>query len=849
MTGLKDMHRLCALFLLALAVAAPSMARAQDLAPGQPIVAVVDAYRAAGQPFIYSANLLDESLLIRASPSANTPLEIVREILEPHDLTVVEEAGIYVIVRAQTVEAPPANLLVIVTSGRDDAPVRAARIRFEPAVGGQRELEPGIFDYGAVPAGRYVLTIEADGFAPAVRTLRVAPGEVREVRVRLSPERSEIETIAVSASRYELLRDLAPSQFAIDQRAIETLPDIGDDPLRAIQRLPGGAASGASAKTHLRGGGDGEIGIFLNGLTLFDPYHIRDYLSVFSAVDSRALEGVEVYTGGFPVRYGNRMSGVVLMESLDPLERRHTELGLSVYNTSLLFAGNDPGRHWLFSARRGNLDLVINPDLGSPSYFDLFGEYSFEPNPTTTISLNALYASDRVEIVLETDPAELERVTSRTDNVQVWLQLENEWSDALSSQSVLSATWFDNLRRGSLGDAEKLVASVYDDRKILQFGFRQDFLYRPSEKHLVQWGLQVRQAEADYLYRNSAEYFELQAMFDGYDEPRNRDIEVSPQGSSYALYFSDRWKLGAGTLLEWGIRWDDQTYTTAASDAQLSPRLNVMRSLGERTELRLAWGRYHQAQEINELQVEDGITRFWPAQRADHLILGVKRLIRDHFALRVELFEKDIRDVQPRFENLFDPLGLIPEVQPDRVRLDPSSARARGLEVTLDRNNGPLRWWMSYTLSEATDRIDGRRELRSWDQRHAFVGGLDYKGDRWDFAVAASVHSGWPLTELSLLETGVDDDGEPEYLAVPGARNATRHDLFASLDLRIARKWQFPDSSLTAFLEISNALNRRNPCCLDWDLEEDELSGEVSLERGKDYWMPLLPAIGILWEF
>ncbi len=52
-----------------------------------------------------------------------------------------------------------------------------------------------------------------------------------------------------------------------------------------------------------------------------------------------------------------------------------------------------------------------------------------------------------------------------------------------------------------------------------------------------------------------------------------------------------------------------------------------------------------------------------------------------------------------------------------------------------------------------------------------------------------------------------------------------------------------------AFLEISNLTNRRNECCLDWDFEEDEATGEDVFERGVDYWMPLLPAIGVLWEF
>jgi len=661
--------------------------------------------------------------------------------------------------------------------------------------------------------------------------------------------KAEIEQINVSASRYEIFRDVAASRFVLDQRTIQNMPDLGEDPMRVVQRLPGAAASGASAKTHFRGGEESEIGIMLNGHGLFDPFHIRDYQSVFSAIDSRAIEGVEVYTGGFPVRFGDRMSGLVLMESLDSPEPRHTEIGVSVFNSSFLTAGNEADRSWVVSARRGNLDLLINPEYGSPSYFDVFGEFSYDVSPNATLSVNALFAEDRVEVILESEPEELERVVSNTRNAQLWIQLDNHWSDELTSKLVLSGVSFDNARDGSLNDEEKIVAEVRDDRTIEQFSFRQDWTWNSSKSHLMQWGIEATYSRAHYDYANAAEYYGLPAMYEGQPEYSSFAAVADPRGSNYALYYSDRWQVSPQTILEWGLRWDDQTYTDQPSDAQLSPRISLMRALGPKTELRLSLGRYHQSQGINELQIEDGITNFWPAQRADHMIAGIRHLVNDKYSLRVEAFQKDMHEVRPRFENLFDPLGLIPEVQPDRVRLDPTSAVSRGFEVSIDRSDGPFTWWASYTLSEATDRIDGVDEYRSWHQRHAFQGGLAWSNDNWDVAFATSIHSGWPTTDLMLIEDGFDDEGEPEYVAVTGPRNAKQLRSFASLDFRISRRWQLKRGSFMAFLEVTNLTNRSNECCLDWDLEEDEETGEEVFERGVDYWLPLLPAIGILWEF
>lgn len=662
------------------------------------------------------------------------------------------------------------------------------------------------------------------------------------------PAQPDIETVVVAASRYEISRDISTSRFSLDRRSIQNMPDVGEDPIRVTQRLPGAAASGASAVAHFRGGEQSEIGIMLNGQFLFDPFHIRDYKNVFSAIDARAIEGVEVYTGGFPARYGDRMSGLVLMDALDPEKSRHTEIGLSVFNTSVLTAGADDDRNWVLSARRGNLDLVISPKFGQPSYFDVFGEYTFAITPDSRLSINALFADDQVKLVLEPDPAELEQVNSDTRNAQFWLHLASDWSPTLSSSTVLSMVDYSNRRDGVSNDPEKLIAAVSDDRDVKQFALRQDWVWQPSARHRTQWGVHAAYGEADYTYSGSATYFGLQAIYQNRPQEVDRSLQASPRGGSYAVYVSDRWRVLSAVMIEWGLRWDDQTYTDLSSDSQLSPRLNLMWQPRDTTELRLSVGRYHQSQALQSLQIEDGIVNFWPAQRADHLIFGVRQLINSETFLRLEVFQKDIRNVRPRFENLYDPLGLIPELQADRVLVDPTKATARGLEISADGIAGAWYWWASYSWAKVTDRVDGRDVPRSWDQRHAVQGGFAWRNESWDFSAAASIHSGWPTTGLELVQAGFDADGEALTVAVPGPRNALRVPTFSSLDVRLSRKFKVPRGSLSAFVEISNLLDRRNVCCIDWDLEED-VDGNDVLESSRDYWLSLVPAIGVLWEF
>ncbi|MGH8221982.1 MAG: TonB-dependent receptor plug domain-containing protein, partial [Woeseiaceae bacterium] len=381
------------LAIAALLVAAAGPAAWGQAAPylGRSVAGVIDEFRSAGHPFAYSTNLVPPELAVTIEPSASDAADILRQILAPHGLTLRHDSGVYLVVRVPAA-GTTGQLLLIVRARVDDRPIDDAVLSAAPPLPEGSRIAPGVYRFVGVPPGRYRLDVDATGFAGERRFVTVPGGEATVERAALETAGAEIETITAAASRYEIARDVAASRFLLDRRSIQTMPDVGEDPLRATQRLPGAAASGASARTHFRGGEQGEIGIILNGQRLFDPFHVRDYQNIFSAIDARAIEGVEVFTGGFPVRYGDRMSGVVLMESLEAERQRHTELGLSVFNTSVLTAGADARRRWLFSARRGNLDLILDPQYGNPFYYDVFGEFAFDLTANTTLSMNALYA-------------------------------------------------------------------------------------------------------------------------------------------------------------------------------------------------------------------------------------------------------------------------------------------------------------------------------------------------------------------------------------------------------------------------------------------------------------------------
>jgi hypothetical protein len=304
-----------------------------------------------------------------------------------------------------------------------------------------------------------------------------------------------------------------------------------------------------------------------------------------------------------------------------------------------------------------------------------------------------------------------------------------------------------------------------------------------------------------------------------------------------------RYEATARLALDMGARWDHQTLDPGGSGS-LGPRVSLRYRLGERTLLRVSGGRFEQAQAINELQVSDGEQRFFAPQRARHAVLGMEHEFANGVQLRVEAYEKAMSRLRPRYENMLHSLTLLPELKPARALIAPESALARGVEVLVsDGRAARFDWWGSYSYGRVRDRIAGVAVPRSWDQTHAVSGGLGWETPHWNVSMAATYRSGWPTTmPLGLT----DNDGVP--LVVTGSRNAERVAAFRTVDLRAARVFSLRRGEVSVFFELANALDHRNECCLEYELEPDD-AGDLKLALTPVEYLPSVPSLGFVWSF
>ncbi|MYF69959.1 MAG: hypothetical protein F4181_08310, partial [Proteobacteria bacterium] len=66
--------------------------------------------------------------------------------------------------------------------------------------------------------------------------------------------------------------------------------------------------------------------------------------------------------------------------------------------------------------------------------------------------------------------------------------------------------------------------------------------------------------------------------------------------------------------------------------------------------------------------------------------MSLEHRLRNDLVFRLEAYEKTMSNLRPRYEDLFDPFALIPELQPYRVKISPASARATGVELLVSND-------------------------------------------------------------------------------------------------------------------------------------------------------------------
>ena len=806
-------------------------------------------YQQAGYRIVFSDSLVSDSTISEFNPEDGEPISRLAQVLQYLNLRLdfQDNTKTWYVVSANT------HFVLrefVITSQESGSAIPGVRASVNYLKSSNTKGATGTTD----ASGKITLSIDAS----AMPFLTLSHRNYREEKIDIAdqPETVNIvmekyqplleEIIVTSTYKFEGSRD--DGSRHLNTVDIQTSPTVGSDAFKLINSLPGIASTGFSAKPNIRGGAQDELLILFDGIELLDPFHLKDFQNLISGINPTLIASMDIYTGGYPARYGGKMSGVMEIHSPDsPGEYKHS-LGWNPFALSATLSGErtDKTSNWIVAGRRGNLDETleqVNPEIGVPGFADVFAKKQWLVNSGTKIDAAYLGIKDDIRL-MSLDEGDGEWMRSIYDSQYGWLKREAHESKASTTQSSITFAHIKNNRFGSISEPDNPDESVGELSDLRKFRFvRVEYSQAKhySSKHFIEYGARAGYFDGEYNYRANATLGELATLL-GMSRSVNRDVQATPSGLAGSIYASYRFSPTEMISLETGLRADKQTFYVGDRN-QLSPRIAVKFNATDNLTARLNAGRFYQAPGINDLDVESGEEVFHKPQKSDHYILGLTYAKSDTLTFKIETYRKDVIAPRPRYENIFIPYNFVPDIAADRIRIAPDEAEIRGFEALVEYSPSPsIRTWLSYTLSDAKDVFDQKRISRSWNQTHSFQGGINLNRDFWSVGILANWRSGWRTTNFPSYVDTLDS-------AIDYERNDRTLPKYFSLDVKASYFWPIGDSTLETYLEIINLTNHRNIGYYEQEINPDATNDGYAITTEANPILPIIPSIGLQWRF
>ena len=752
----------------------------------------------------------------------------------------------------------PGSVEGLVTDMETGEPLQRANVVLAGTYLGAATDQAGRFNIKHVQPGKYTVQAMMMGYKPRQITEVVYEGySPVDVTIELEPTVIYLSEVVITPGHFSLMEEIPTTRHALRAEDIRSFPQLGEDIYRAVSRLPGLASNDFAAGFYIRGGQQNEVLVLLDGMELYNPFHLKMIDGLMSFIDVEGIRGIEMITGAFPAEYGNRLSGVFNLKTISPLPyRKRTSLAISFLNARLLtersFA-KERGQ-WMLLVRRGYIDLlmkVAGQEMDPPLYYDILSKIQYNVSPRHSLSAHILIAHDQWASFI--DNAD---VDTRSDNGYGWLTWYSQWSSSLNSRTLISSGGYEDLSDMVEVESDFRESSlIFMDQRYMHFyGLKQDWTWQLSENYLLKWGFDARdfRSQINYYHRNRKVLGQIDTYFtSGYNLASRYSLR---DGVEYSGYLSQRMRPIEPVAIEMGLRYESSTWT---GDRHWSPRFSMVYNLADHTSIRGGWGYYYQTQSLTQGLGLYGDPEFYPAERAEHRVIGIEHEFPGGVQLRIEGYQKVLTSLRPHYitwqESTLRPHPL---VDSDHIKLEPEGGEAIGVEFYLRRETGHrLSYWLSYSLSKARNKVDGRWLPRYYDQRHTFYCDLSWKPNhKYRLNLHLQYHTGWPYTAVQVVDLHETSPGFWSWQWGPGPLYGERFPDYRRIDFRVNRIFYTKYGRVTGFFEIRNLLNHDNPrkyLFYGSPTPKGDGSDEVEVEVGQyesDGWLPLLPSFGIIWD-
>ena len=273
----------------------------------------------------------------------------------------------------------------------------------------------GAFKVATISAGPHRLYVSVIGYILVRREVLVPAGGNIDLTIPLSEGTGTYtETVTVAADRFRTADPGVASQQVLGSADIQNLRGVlADDPLRAVQVLPGvAAADDLRSEFSVRGSPFTHLNLTVEGFST--PYLLHTVRAIedqsssgsVAMINSDILEDVTLLNGGYAERYGDR-TGAEVDFRLREGSRERRQARAAVSGTSASVVGEGPIGHtkrgsWLVTARQSYLQLLVERLVDDSNGFnfgfsDTQGKIVFDFSPTQRAEFTVIAGRSKLE--------------------------------------------------------------------------------------------------------------------------------------------------------------------------------------------------------------------------------------------------------------------------------------------------------------------------------------------------------------------------------------------------------------------------------------------------------------------
>lgn len=711
----------------------------------------------------------------------------------------------------------------------------------------------------SLPSGSYTLLTTGVGYDSNMVTVNLLPEAVVTKKIMLSATDVQLKDVSVSARKVDKITRINTGVTTVTPRELKMLPSAGGEPdiAQYLQVIPGVVFTGdQGGQLYIRGGSPAQTGIYLDGITIYSPFHS---IGLFSVFETEAIRNVDVYTAGFSAQYGNRTSAIVDVHTKDGNKNKLSGIvSVSPIMSRVLLEGplvkprKDNGSNitFLVTGKTSYLDQTSKSLYGGlgesfsnglPYRFtDLYGKVTFSGDNGSKLNIFGFNFDDHANLLNDTTHVSIADYHWSAKGLGATVVL----SPGSSSSLIDGKFAYSNYNIG-LNQLNSAIDTAPRASSINGFEAAINFTYFMPNYSQLKYGIEVSG------FHTSLSYYLTPGIVTTADR----------QSTLAGLYFLYRQNFTSKVIFEPSLRLQ---YYSELNKISPEPRIGLKYNISNSVRMKAAAGIYSQNiistksdQDVvnlfsgfllspdQRIQNPDGKYVKTNLQTAYHAVAGV---------------EVDIQRVELNVEPWIKYFGQVDELNRNKVvTSDPDFVAATGLAKGVDfsgkYNYERVYLWgaIGYQSVNYTS-IDSKGQKQTYptpfDTRFNINTVASYTAGKkkdWELSTRFNLRAPFPFTQTqgfyenvpmgSLQANPLQTNGNLSVIYADKI-NGGRLSYYHRLDVSVRKRFAFHNkTNLDVTAAVTNAYNRENIFYVN------------RITNVKVYQLPLFPSMNLTWNF